>query len=591
MITDFEEIKAQRFQINFDNGLLSMSKSLKDLEDYVKNIKWQYQKEQIEKFELDKVSYNQKDIENKLGRKHKIVGSNLIQFIDLIQWRFDRYLINPISTHNEELGRAFNGKMGVSRIINKACDIKLLYCVEHSFDKDTGDAKLYFLNDNMVSALKNIYGKDYSKSSRVSNAKVQNKPVVELTDDQKSRIKIDSKIGMNITGITDEQIIEVLNEKYPMYVEGKAIAEELNKDLPDVEKIKWQWTIERRRNKNNQEFLSKIGFRASNTICTYKAHINENPNYKGKWRGVYLDEVFGEKKWENYDVNGSIWRLTYNLNHDEMLSLDTDVYTELWKAINFGEDFKEGEREQFKYIAMRLYFGKNAGRDYLYTFNQYLKGINEDEIGGDDLRYTINETFGESRILVEEWLNGMYGNEIFLHESFIYLKMFKKIKELINDRLIQVYDSFYLSNKWFNKDKLNNIYINCINEYKIKYKNYIDIHIGNIFEKSEKEDKKIKVSRDKVVEKKKSRLQIMRDTVKNCLDEAVTKCFISFECANRFAREVGVDYKWSVKNQRNGFTVTNETMKFYSQLKKEIEIIKKRIEEQIQLDNKLFINE
>ena len=579
MITDYDEMQMQRFTINFDNGLLSMAKSLKDLEVYVQKIKWNTKKHYLNEFNKKNISYNRDDIIKSLGRKHKIIGKNLLRLIELVEWRFKNYLINPISTHNEDLVREFKSVKGVSRILEKACEINLLYCTKQSYDIKTGESKQYYLNQEMVDVLKEIFGdKKEHRNHNVRTKSVEDKPFVELTDKQKSRIKIDSNIGLNITGITDEQIIEVLNNKYPMYVDGKKLADELNKDLPDEQKIKWNWSIERYKNKD-KEYLSKIGFRASSTLCTYKAHENENPDYKGKWRGDYLDEFFGKGNWTNYDVNGSIWRLTYNLNHDEFLSLDTDVYNELWKQINVDGFRNNEERDYFKYIAMRLYFGKHSGRDYLFTFNKLLSDIGEEQFGGDNLRYAINEQFEESKYLIIEWLNGTYLNEIFLHESYIYLEMYNQLKKLFNNQIIQVYDSFYFNKSKLNKSLLNQMYFNSINHYKSKYKLFI-YHIRDIFTDKTKSDKKIVKKESKKKTNPLSRLDVIRNQIKDELDKGVRQYLISFESANRLSADIGINYKWKRENQVRGFTITNDSCKYYKQISNVVGKIKKLIEEQ-----------
>ena len=97
---------------------------------------------------------------------------------------------------------------------------------------------------------------------------------------------------MDVTDVSLSKIESVLNARYPQFLEGKRIAEELNKSLPIEEQIKWQWNLELKL-KDGKKYLTKIGFRASNIICSYKKRQNYNPCYRGKWRSEYLNSIYG----------------------------------------------------------------------------------------------------------------------------------------------------------------------------------------------------------------------------------------------------------------------------------------------------------
>lgn len=458
--------------IDFSNGLISMSKSLRNLEEYITNIKWDNLRNSLKAIESQKKNISTiEDYKKLLGRKHKTVVEQIVRLIESVKWRYESFSINPISTTNADLMKLFKNKMGVSRVITNAIKAGVLICVNRYSNSFLNQAKQYYLNEEKYNELKKLYKCKTNKHIEKIEDEEDEMTVIRTNFD-KSRIKISSRIGMNIDGISDNQIIEILNEKYPMFVDGKKIADELNEKLPDEQKIKWEWTIKRVK-RNGSEYLSKIGFRASNTVCTFKEHENNNPFYKGKWRKDYLNEQFGEGQWDNYDINGSIWRLTYNLNHEEPIGFDKDIYNEIWKHYN-EESFKDKtERDAFKYISMRLYFGKQGdmGKNFVWSYNKLLSEIGyelDDKSNKIEACQAYLESFKENS---EEYLGQYYGSEIFLYESGIYLNM---LKEMINDsksNIVQVYDSFYFSNNLFSIEYLNELYIKCLNEYKIKYLN------------------------------------------------------------------------------------------------------------------------
>lgn len=102
----------------------------------------------------------------------------------------------------------------------------------------------------------------------------QDEDANEDADFDESRIRIRKRMKMDVTCVSLKRIESALNARYPQFLEGRRIADELNKILPTEEKIKWRWNLELKRGRNGRRYLTKIGFRASNMICSYKTHEN-----------------------------------------------------------------------------------------------------------------------------------------------------------------------------------------------------------------------------------------------------------------------------------------------------------------------------
>lgn len=99
----------------------------------------------------------------------------------------------------------------------------------------------------------------------------------------------------------------------------------------------------------------------------------------GYIRKIKLSNLFGCRfeDIEEYDVNGSIYRLSYNLNHDEPLAHDVDVYGLLYDAIMTNlnidgpaflssESRRRGIRSTIKQLAMPVYMN---GSSYGHMYN------------------------------------------------------------------------------------------------------------------------------------------------------------------------------------------------------------------------------
>ena len=81
--------------------------------------------------------------------------------------------------------------------------------------------------------------------------------------------------------------------------------------------------------------------------------MHTNPKEIGRMtKQDYLNKVFGQNNWFEFDRRGSIYNLTYSLNKKKYLSNDIDIY-ELMNGKPFAS--KE-ERQMFKVTQMGVYF-------------------------------------------------------------------------------------------------------------------------------------------------------------------------------------------------------------------------------------------
>lgn len=187
--------------------------------------------------------------------------------------------------------------------------------------------------------------------------------------------------------------------------------------------------------------ITKIGIRSYNEVCGMP---KKNALYT---REDFFKELYGTKDVNEFDVKSSIYRVTYFLNTGEWLSNDVDFY-QLMCPYTFDND---AERENYKSLCMRLYFGKSADDVYTKLINNVIEDSEKNryftEVLFDNMRQVIGQT---------------YGSEIFLHESCIYMLLMNK---LLNKGFLvtQVYDGFYCN------DEIEQICLEilpeCANEY------------------------------------------------------------------------------------------------------------------------------
>ena len=425
------------------SSILDIAKLLKLGEEQCQQKHWEEVSKILQNQEKTASEYDAKAVvESNFKTKRRIVLQNAIKFVEAFKWRFDKDVIAPISTNEVGLQVAIgcennkNPKQIMKSYIDNLLTLKVINLKSNTYSYAKSISKLYSFNQFVYSKLLVYANSKYQLSLSQNNnlsyhisnlcGGKQAEDTADVVKFDESRIRICKRMKMDVTGISLSRIESVLNARYPQFLEGKRIADELNKLLPLEEQIKWQWNLELKQ-RDGKKYLTKIGFRASNMICSYKEHQNANPCYRGKWRSEYLTEVYGSE-YSHYDFNASIWRLSYNLLHDEMLPESIDAY-----ELAYGGKFESKEdRDLFKKIAMRLYFGgiNQLGVQVENKFKEIANKLCEEYVYDHARANCIQDVMSDKKLLAIEQIGGFFDSEIFLHESCIYLNIYKNIVDL-----------------------------------------------------------------------------------------------------------------------------------------------------------------
>ena len=146
---------------------------------------------------------------------------------------------------------------------------------------------------------------------------------------------------------------EKLNKKYKeniYYVEKKTI---LDKLMPEF----------------TCRYLKEGSLRLTHDICNtvnpeHTEKIDETKYWKNSHiRNDMLFKMFKTADIMEKDVNGSIYRLTYNLYHDTPLDINVDIYNLIWNNAFGHIKLPKKARNNFKKILMPLYM-----KEYLSGF-------------------------------------------------------------------------------------------------------------------------------------------------------------------------------------------------------------------------------
>lgn len=370
---------------------------------------------------------SKQDLSNTLGRQWKVLLGNLGSFIDIYQYVVTTKNFTPyiISQKSKRLNQIFKSQATVGRVLSLAVKVGLLSV---AFDKPSYTKQLskeYYYNKDIEREIKHlieVYDINYKRSIKNNTHSINGN---HLRSDNGYKVKFSSKL--RIAHMTEEEALNIIYEKYPTLSKYQQMFDEMNENLPFEQQVSYTPHIE----KSKGGFITKIGIRATSSICNLKVHKNNNKNYTGKWRDDYLDEYFGKGNWYENDVKSSVPRVAYLMKTGKWEDQNIDMYEKI-----FGKfDPETDERQAYKNFFMKFYFdysGKlyNNNKDFFpVTSSEYGKALCSDVLKNTQKRVT--DVLGESK-----------DNEIFFHESNIYCLFTKWLRDQ-GIKVVQIYDGFF----------------------------------------------------------------------------------------------------------------------------------------------------
>lgn len=327
---------------------------------------------------------------------------------------------------------------------------------------------------------------------------VFNRFISFLTDRGQKKVFTD----LDIEHLDEKELPEVLNKK------DKRTIKKLLKLRDKINENRYYCDIKKTLDKDFPEFtcryLEEGCLRLTHEICTtvnpeHTDKINENNYWRSsKARTDMLKSMLNVnmKDITEYDVNGSIYRLTYNLNHDKLLPFDTDIYEQIWNNCNFNLSWsdknKEKFRKEFKLILMPIYMKPHS---ISYTANQweyihkyyaghprkYQKLNKVDRLMHERFELFTTALNIDVKTFLETVRNAMYitlntktfiKSDIFTLESNLHILIRRKLLD-IGIKCVNVYDGFYVIKDQLTKLEFSKIYDICVQELKINMKNNI----------------------------------------------------------------------------------------------------------------------
>lgn len=237
--------------------------------------------------------------------------------------------------------------------------------------------------------------------------------------------------------------------------------------LPIMKKIN-----EQRPERLQSKYLGEGRLRESSFLCATlnpeKDHAIKIRNADLTYRYILLEEFFGTSDFIECDTNASIYRLSYNLNHNKLLDDNVDIYNEFWKLAGFKGSFDRITRDSLKLLCMVIFMSNGAKNGFNATLAvKEDKELTRSELQRKDiLNYMSKKTGLSPRKFLDTLTEAMYKfigvdefleEEIFIHESNLHLLILDACEQQ-NIQAINVYDGFYFKTEDMTQEKYNQLY-------------------------------------------------------------------------------------------------------------------------------------
>lgn len=352
-----------------------------------------------------------------------------------------------ISVKNKKLKSICGGSIKqVSRLIDYMIQIGLLaeYDESYQYNSKNNYSKQYcYSYHTELKVLEYCKQNGIEKSEHINGTKkiLSSKNIIGINI---ADVKFSSKLNLQkppnySQKQFEEYLYSVLHHNYPNLKKYQDIANHINKTYDEARKIYYEPTF--KWNSKNTSVI-KIGIRATNSLCNCKKEFEPkdlNRNF------LYRKDVLKKYKLNySYDIKSSVPRVTVLLNTGVWLDSRIDLYELM--AAEFNQmcskeylKWNSFNRKVFKKFHMLSYFDSyNMISAHLKRrISLKTKYKRDDWVRLDDAMICYKKS-------VEIVLGKLWDNEIFFHESNIYLDVLFELVISRGTDVLMIYDSFYL---------------------------------------------------------------------------------------------------------------------------------------------------
>lgn len=416
---------------------------------------------------------------NKANTK-RLLGK-VLAFIDMVKYKRLAHgcTIMPIASTNKKLISICGSQRNASNLIKYMIEMGLLEEEDNKYQFNATQEeynksktyKYYYENEQIINKYceENNINKYVIANNKLSHIHT----VVErfrIENFENEQVRFSSNLHLlkpdNYSVTQFENYIEnILYQNYPALAYYQELADQINeKYYAECPEMAISFVPHFTWNKGNKA-ITKIGIRATNTLVSAKKDKDdENDNFNGFYKSDIL-EKYGlnlEK-----DVKSSVPRITLSLNAGQWISEEVDIYEMIYDEYisnhiydTVVESFVD-VRPAIKKLHMRGYFDK-PNMLGVHT-RRAMKNVTDKDAVDNEMKLY------QDAIIAAEG-GKLYGNEIFFHESCIYMDV---LYELLQDgyKVWQCYDAWYASKEGITQEYFEKYMANLVEE---KANLYID---------------------------------------------------------------------------------------------------------------------
>lgn len=342
-----------------------------------------------------------------LGRKYKTTIQNIFPFVFYLRDNKsmrDSFILNM---NDSVLPKYYGKKLPQKtfyRYVETLEKLGLIECVNETYHYNNGNGygKRYVLNPFEIS--KFLTSNEYNGID----------PLLSISSD-----------NIEILDITNSPVTTNTNYNNMLVVTFENKKNEIVKRLNERDIVRFRCGLVTRYD----------GGRATSSFCSLPTLEKEHSILFKWYREDYLDDMFGKKNWEEYDVPSSVPQVFHLLNKGFWLGKrvydmtpNPGLYKEFVMRMMFNHTDKTVARSMLLHITNKVLEESGGKKKKYYDKKVTDKQLEQVHI----IKKELEDIIGPTTI----------GKEIFIHESNIYLLV---CEELMNRGIdfAQCYDGFY----------------------------------------------------------------------------------------------------------------------------------------------------
>lgn len=415
--------------------------------------------------------------ETRKKNSQRVLLSKVLAFIDSVKHiRYtDACTVMPVSCKSKRLISICGNFKEVSRLISFMCCVGLLEVEDNNYQYNADNSaynkcktyRYYIENEENIKAYCDTHN---INTYIVSNTYDTVADIFAIESFDASKVLFNSKLHLlkpSNFSVSDFEsyLIGCLYANYPLLRKYQELADQINRTYyRDYPELSLRFIPSFTWSKGNKA-VRKIGIRCTNSLVSAKKDNTTDSEYR-----LYKKDVLDTYKLNlSKDVKSSVPRITASINAGEWVAEDIDIYEKIYdiyiaykndnQYIDTVADTFAEYREAVKSMHMRGYFDDES------TIGVHTRRCMANVL---DKEAVDHEMKLFKRAITDAEGGHLFDNEIFFHESCIYMDV---LKELLDSGFFvwQCYDAFYGRKEGVTQEQFEQLVQEIVKRKAIEY--------------------------------------------------------------------------------------------------------------------------